>query len=69
MIGRNITCPVTVSETGCIRIVADATKALGSPFTNYKWEYKAIVYDPIKEVRIGQAFDVTKREIEQWMKS
>ena len=66
MIGNILPCPVTVSETKYIRIVGDATKAPGNPFSNYKWEYKAVSYDPVKQLKYGEAFDVTKMEVEQW---
>jgi len=66
MISKIIPCPVAVSETGYILIVGDATKAPVNPFSNYKWEYKALSYDPIKCVRYGKAFDVAKEEVEEW---
>ena len=63
MIGRII----AVSETKYIKIVADATHCPTNQ-DKFKWDYKAVAYDPIKQESSGQAFNVTKAEIEQWMK-
>jgi hypothetical protein len=62
MIGKILPCPQTISETGYIRIVADATMAPGSQ-SAFAWDYKAVSYDPIKQEKIGLAFDVTKEEV------
>lgn len=67
MISQIIPCPKTISETGYIKIVGDATKAPTNQ-DRCKWDYKAVSHDPIKQVSIGQAFEVTKQELETWMK-
>lgn len=65
MIGTIIPCPVEISETRYIRIVADATNAPTAQ-SLYKWDYKAIAHDPVKRRDYGLAFNVTKKEVETW---
>lgn len=67
MINQIVPCPKKISETGYIRIVGDATKAPANPHSNYRWDYKALSYDHIKECSVGSVFDVSKEEVERWI--
>ena len=60
-----IPCPVAIAETGYVLIVADATNAPALQ-PQYKWDYQAVCYDPVKRIRHGRAFEVTKAEVEEW---
>lgn len=66
MINQIIPCPKTISDTGYIRIVGDATKAPANPHSSYRWDYKALSHDPINRKDVGSVFDVSKVEVEEW---
>ena len=65
MVGQILPCPKEVASTGYVLVCADST---GSPTqqSQYRWDYKAIEFDPINRVRIGEAFNVSKKEMEEW---
>lgn len=65
MVGQIVPCPKTVSETGYILIVGDDTNS-GSHHSIKRWDYMAVSYDPIKRVRYGGGFEVSRKEMEEW---
>lgn len=68
MVGTIVPCPKEIANTGHIFIVADSTHCRASQHQplSYQWDYKAVEYDPIKQLRIGLAFNVSKEEMEKW---
>lgn len=64
MIGRIIKCPVKVSETGFIRIVADQRHCKTHAS---KWKLLAVCWNPITQESEGEgSFEVKESEIEKW---
>ena len=70
-VGSIVPCPKEVVNTGFIFVVGDATKCESnqSQPAGYRWDYKAVEYDPINRVRIGKMFSVSKEEMERWSKN
>lgn len=71
MVGTVVPCPKKVTSTGYVLVVADATRCRASQHQplSYQWDYKAVEFDPINRVRIGEAFNVSIKEMEEWKQS
>ena len=67
-IGDNFKCPMSVSETGWLKIVGDQTHC--TPNTQQpgvtNWKYLVIEYDQDNPDEVRQAFQVTEKELKEW---
>ena len=62
--GMIVPCPVEVSETGFIKIVADQRHCRSAIS---RWQLKAKTYDLPQDKCSGSWFDVTEEEVLKWL--
>lgn len=65
-----IPVPLEISETGFIRIVADATKSPPNPHIRWgRWDYLGVAWDNVNQETVGscKGFEISKEDVRIWL--